>query len=162
MQLTFNFEDTATPQSIAAKLRMQAGLLEGLTPKDAASRKNTDSPKAERAAEADETDNDDDSDFTANSTTKTNKKSAVTTSFDDATDDEDADFTAPAKTAKPEKKKKWTIDDVNDACKARAAKTGGKKGRAEVLAILTKKFETTSVSELEPEQYAEAIAAMKV
>lgn len=75
--------------------------------------------------------------------------------------EEDEDFTAPPKKAAKAKAKKITLDDVNDACKARAAATGGKKGREEVLGILKKKFKTTSVSELEPEQYAAAIKAME-
>lgn len=80
-------------------------------------------------------------------------------------DDEDEDFTAaPGKKAAKGKVKvkTLTVDDVNDACKARCAAMGGSKGRAEVLAILKKKFKTESVSELNPEQYAACIAAMAV
>lgn len=81
---------------------------------------------------------------------------------EESEDDGDLDFsTPPAKTAKATKEKKYTSAEVNDACKARAIKIGGKAGRAEVLAILKKKFKTESVTELKPEQYAAVIAAME-
>ncbi len=75
-------------------------------------------------------------------------------------EDDGGDFMAAPKTKA--KAKKLTVDDVNDACKAKAASIGGAEGRKEVLSILKKKFKTQSVSELQPEQYAEAIAAMEV
>lgn len=81
-------------------------------------------------------------------------------SSDGDDDDGEPDFKAPP--AKKEKVKKVTVDDVNDACKARAMVKGGKLGRSEVLTILKKKFKTESVSELKPEQYAECIGAMAV
>lgn len=93
-------------------------------------------------------DSDDDEDFTP--VKKTKAKAAK--SFDDDEDDAEEEEVKPAKKAK-----KITLDDVNDACKARAA--GGR--RKEVLAILKKKFKTESVSTLEPEQYPALIAAMK-
>lgn len=123
--------------------------------------------------EADDTSSDDapdtesdDDDFAAKPRTKSKKAS----SFEDDDDapateseDDDADFTAPsAKTAKPPKAKKWTVDDVNDACKKKASSIGGKEGRAKVLSILKKNFKTESVSELKPEQYAACIQAMAV
>lgn len=106
------------------------------------------------------------------------KKTTAATKFDDDEDaapvakktaapvedeDSDGDFMAPpVKTAAKAKAKKLTVDDVNDACKAKAVSIGGAEGRKEVLGILKKKFKTQSVSELQPEQYAEAIAAMEV
>lgn len=77
----------------------------------------------------------------------------------DETEDDVEEVMPPAKKTKA---KKVTVDDVNDACKARAASVGGKEGRAEVLAILKKKFKTESVSALKPEQYGACIAAMAV
>lgn len=104
---------------------------------------------------------DEDTDFAA--TKKTAKKTKAAFDEDEDTEvesvgsvDEDEDFTEPT----VKKAKKLTVDDVNDACKKRASKTGGKEGRSEVLGILKKKFKTTSVSELKPEQYAAVIAAM--
>lgn len=77
---------------------------------------------------------------------------------DEESGDEEEEDEAPKKG----KTKKVTVDDVNDACKARAAATGGKEGRKEVLAILKKKFKTETVSDLDPAQYAACIAAMEV
>ncbi len=93
------------------------------------------------------------------------KKTAKSFDDDDAgeeeSEEEEESFTkAPA--AKAKKAKAYTLDDANDACKARAAVTGGKKGRAEVLALLNKHFKTESVSELKPEQYAKVITVMAV
>lgn len=99
---------------------------------------------------------DDDDDFNENKKEKKAKS--------DFEDEEDAgDFTSDdeEETEKPKKAKKLTVDDVNEACKKRAARTGGKEGRSEVLTILKKKFKTQSVSELKPEAYAACIAAMK-
>ncbi len=89
---------------------------------------------------------------------------------DDEDEDEDEEEdeveeleAAPKKKAAAKtKSKKLTVDDVNDACKARAAATGGKAGRTEVLTILKKKFKTESVSELRPEQYQACVDAMAV
>lgn len=158
MQLTIIIKDGATNVEIANQLRWQANLIEGIEPKAASAVKNTKAAAA-TAPIAD----DDDEDFAPKAE---GKKSKAAASFDDEaeeaeTDDDDADFTTPApKAEKKTKAKKLTIDDVNDACKARAAKTGGKAGRQEVLALLKKKFKTESVSDLKVEQYADAITAM--
>jgi hypothetical protein len=155
VQMTFTFKEGTKPAEMATKLRWHAGLLEGLAPKVAASVKNT-------APAVDETEvgtTSDDEDFAPK------KKSAaqrVAAAFDAEESEEaaDEDFTTPAPAAK--KAKKLTIDDVNDACMARSRQIGGKEGRIEVLAILKKKFKTTSVTDLEPEQYADVIKVMKV
>ena len=105
------------------------------------------------------------------------KKKAKAPSFEDQADEappkakkaaapvedetDENDFMTPPK--KATKAKKLTVDDVNDACKAKAlAEGGGKVGRSKVLAILKKNFQTESVSELTPDQYAEAIEALEV
>ncbi len=127
-----------------------------------------------------EAEEDDDEDFSAKPA-KTGKKAAA--DFDDdeeetveadedaeseeaeedveTDDDEEEAPPAPAKATRGRKPKKVTVDDVNDACKARA-RAGGKNGRAEVLAILKKKFKTESVSELEEDQWQPCIDAMMV
>ncbi len=107
-------------------------------------------PKKKAKAPVDETEEEEDEDFGPKK--KAAKKS---TSFDEEEEEEE---TAPKK----KKAKKLTIDDVNDACKARAAATGGKKGRAEVLAILKKKFKTETVSEIDEDRWAECIEAMEI
>lgn len=122
--------------------------LEKLTGKVA---KSIDDDADEETTATDDTD--DDEDFAPK------KKAGVKTKgFDDEDETEDADEEEPV--AK-KKAKKISLDDVNDACKARALETGGKEGRQEVLNILKKKFKVKSVTELEPEQYASVIAAMK-
>lgn len=73
--------------------------------------------------------------------------------------DEEEEDEAPAPAPK-KKAKKITLDDVNDACKARA-KAGGKKGRAEVLAILKKKFKTETISDISDDKYQAVIDAME-
>ena len=94
---------------------------------------------------------------------KAGKKAAAADEDDDsdtdeetesATDDADDEEEKPAK----KKAKKVTLDDVNDACKARAA--GGK--RKEVLKILKKNFGVETVSDLESDQYGAVIKAMAV
>ncbi len=147
MQITFNFKEGTKPADIATKLRWQAGLFEGLAPKEAASVKNTSAPAAEES--------DDDEDFGSK---KKSTKERVAAAFE--SDDDDAGFTdaPPAK----KKAKKITLEDVNEACKARAKATGGKEGRAEVLKILKKQFKTESVSSLDEDQYADVIEAMEV
>lgn len=168
MQITFEFEDNATPTTIAERLRMRAGIFEGLTSKEAASKKNTKAPAVTKEAEEslEETEKElaaDDDDF---SPKKDAKKSAAAAFDDDdvqldaeVADDDEDDFKAPA-AAKKAPAKKLTLDDVNDACKARAKRTGGPEGRKEVLALLKKHFKASSVSELKPEQFAKAIEVM--
>lgn len=65
------------------------------------------------------------------------------------------------------KKKKLTLDDVNDACKARVKAIieeqgcTGQDARSAVLKLLKKKFDVKSVSDLEPEQYEDVIIALE-
>jgi len=119
---------------------------------------------------------------TAATTTTTKKKAAPVATDEDDTDveaDEDEDFAPPKKTAakkaaasfdededdappvKKTKKAKVTVEDVNDAAKARA-KAGGKNGRAEVLKILKKGWKTESISEIDPEDYEAVLEALTV
>lgn len=100
---------------------------------------------------------------------KSKGKKAAAAAFDDdepveepeATEEEEEDFTTPAPKKAAAKAKKLTIDDANDACKARAARTGGKEGRAEVLALLKKNFKTQSVTDVKPEDYEKLVKIMK-
>lgn len=75
--------------------------------------------------------------------------------------EEEEDFTAPAKKTKGLKAKKITLDEVNDACKAKALSFGN-GGVAKVRALLKKTFKSESVTALKPEQYAECVALMEV
>lgn len=80
------------------------------------------------------------------------KKSAskkAATSFDEEDEEE-------APVVKKAKAPKLTIDDVIGACKLYAKENG----RPATLALLKKKFKTTSVSDLKPEQFAAVIEVM--
>lgn len=82
-------------------------------------------------------------------------------------DESDEEDEAPVKKKATAKPKKLTVNDVIDACKAytNAGIENGKPGpvaRKATVAILEKKFKVKSVSDLEPEQYADAIKALKV
>ncbi len=73
-------------------------------------------------------------------------------------DEEEEEAPAP----KAKKAPKVTIDDVNDACMEKMRALGGnKKAREQVVAILKKKFKVETVTELKPEQYADAVEAMQ-
>lgn len=94
----------------------------------------------------------------------------------DEEEDED-DFTEPKKAAKattaapaPAKKangaaKKVTVEDVNDAAKAKVRAwidkgLGAAEARARVLKVLTSKFKVKSVNALKSEQYSAVIQAL--
>lgn len=126
----------------------------------------------EESVEAD----DDDEDFTAKPA-KTVKKKAAAADFDDEDEDEEAAVEEdeaveteeeelppppPKKLAAKGKAKKISVNDVNEACKRRAAAGGSENGRKEVLAILRKKFKTESVSALSEGQYQACIDAMVI
>ena len=178
IKLSFTFKEGSSAQEIATKLRWHAGLLEGMPKKEAASVKNTSAKAKAAEVEDEELEDDEDEDFAPAAKKKAAKKKVA--SFDEEDEDEaeveddeeteedDEDFTEPAPKAKKKapaktaRKKKITVDQVNDACKARAQATGGKAGRNEVLAILKKKFKTTSVSELKADQFEACIKAMAV
>lgn len=168
MQITITVKDGATNKDIATQLRFQAGLIEGLPPKVASSRKNTEAPaQTEEVEETEELDEDDDfAAAPAKTAKKATAKKAAAAAFEDEeeteveeTSDDDFMEEAPVKKAAPKKNAKGlklTVNDVNDACKAKAAKTS----RKDVLKIL-KKFDVASVTELSADQYGEVIAAMK-
>lgn len=143
--------------------RLEAAL-KGAPAAKSAPAKNTAPVDADEEVETSE----DDEDFAPKKAAKGKKAAAAfddeeETEAEEAASDDDEGFmeAAPAKKAAP-KAKKLTVDDINDACKARAAATGGKEGRAEVLALLKKHFKTTSVSEVKPEDYAKLIKVMAV
>jgi len=185
MEITFSFEDNVKPVDIARKLRMQAGLLEGLTGREASAVENTDEQEArpiktglKRQAAAvveDEFEDEISEPETSDDVVYDDPAEMLedmSTEIEDAPEesfDDDEIEAAPVKkkaAAAPAKvqskgKKKITIDDVNDACRKLALKIGGKPGREKVLGILQKKFKTKTVSALKPEQYADVLAALK-
>lgn len=154
---------------LVKNLRAFADNLDG-TPADTSGsvveRKVTAKPAATKptkaAAPVEEVEGDDDDDFVTDSAKNGESFDDDTTeesaSFDDAADEEPPKKAAPAKGTKAAAKKKITLDDVNDACKAHAQANG----RPATLAILKKKFKTESVTALKPEQYEACISAMAV
>lgn len=165
-QLTLTFEGSPSPAVIAAKLRFQAGLLEGMDPKKAANRKNTDAAEAapleaEAAPlEEDETIEETDDEF-ASKKKSSKKKASVDFGTEDEEDtaEEPVEDEAEEEPPPPKKKAKApTLDDVNRACKAYSKENGFD----ETKALLQKKFKTSSVTKLKPEQYAQVIAVMSV
>jgi predicted transcriptional regulator len=149
----------AESKAFLATLTEQIDRLEKLTAGIAAPTKATKKAAAPAPVEDEEAEESEDKEFTA--PTKATKKAAAKSFDEDESENEEAEEeTAPA--PKSKKAKKVTLDDVNDACKARAADTGGKEGRTEVLGILKKKFKVASVSELKPEQYQAVIEAMAI
>ncbi len=140
-----------TPSEIAAQLLDHVAIY-NKSPDSAA---KADKAKAAKAEPADD-DAEEDEDFGAKKSS-TKKASKFEEESEDA--DEEEGFNKPAAKTKA---KKLTADDVNDAAKALAKSIGGKEGREKVLGILKKKFKTTSVTELKPEQYEAAIEALAV
>lgn len=141
--------------------------------------------KATEADEDEETDEEEDDEALATKKKKKSKKTAKTSDDDEDeegeeeddeeeeteeeeedesdeekedADEEEEDDEEESSTKKKKKSKKLTVDDVNDACMAKAKE----EDRKVVLGILKKKFKVTSVTELKPDQYAAVIKAMKV
>lgn len=170
MQLVINLDENSSAASIAAKLRMQAGILEGMSAKEAASRKNTDSKKAAASDDADDEDEETEEDEDDAPKKKDAKKAKAKDDDDDETDadsddseddadsdsDDETDEDAPPK--KSAKAKKVTIAEVNDAAKAYAKENGVKATKA----FLKKKFGSESISEIKAEKYPAIIKAMEV
>lgn len=171
---------TVTGQSrvdLAGKLRAFADNLDG-TPAGAdgkvtKSAKTTKSAPGTDTREATEpTDDSDDFAQAAAKTKSTKAAKAAAASFEDGDDEpaeletetetaeDEGDFmeAAPAKTKGKAAAKKLTVNDVNDACKAKAQATD----RKTVLGILKKKFNVASVTELKADQYADVVKAMAV
>jgi hypothetical protein len=161
MRISFSFPEGTGPQAIAAKLRFQAGLIEGMEPKAASSRKNTDGKAPYRKAAAAPVEAEESLETASEGLDDQESFDLGSDEGVEETLEETLDDAAAKKAAAAPKLKKVTIAEVNDACKARA-KAGGKKGREQVLAILKKHFKTESVSEIKPELYGEVLQAMAV
>jgi len=154
---------------LAGKLRAFADNFDG-TPAGADG-KVTKSAKTTKAAQVETTDEDDDFGKADKKTKETKASKAAAASFeeDDATEEtvtetaevtesEDDFMDAAPKAAAKKTAKKLTVNDVNTACKEKAAATD----RKTVLSILKKKFNVASVTELKAEQYGDVIKAMAV
>lgn len=147
MQITLTFEKNATPETIAHQLRMQAGIFEGLTPKQASARTNT----AAGTIGADEDTESEDEDDDAPVAKKTTGKKAAAAYEDDDADEEEAPK------AKKGKSKKITMDQLNDAVKTFAKAQTGKTGIVKARKLLMKNFDTESLSEIDEDQWQDVL-----
>lgn len=168
MRISFEIKDGSTGKDIAAHLRFQAGLFEGMEPKVASSRANTDAeaiadvdetpaPKAKRGRPAKAA-------APAASFEEDEETEAVETEAGEAEEsfeDEESFEETPA--PKKAKAARLTLDNINDLCKAFAREHGGgKEGREAVLKILKKSFKVTSISELDAEDYPKVAKLLSV
>ena len=94
------------------------------------------------------------------------RKETLTTQEDDDIESFEDEEETEEKPAKKEKAKKLTLNDVNDAAKARVKWEISKRGisspeaRATVLALMKKNFKVSTVTALKPEQYEAFIKIM--
>ncbi len=146
-------------------LTKQIDRLEKLSGKKAKASEETEEEEEVETEEETEVEDDDD-DFSEKAPAKKGK----TEDFDDEEVEESADEEeeeAPEEKPKRGRKpKKLTSDDVNAACKDNVHAqiergTGSKEARSNVVALLKKKFKVSSVSDLEEDQYADVIKALK-
>jgi hypothetical protein len=155
LDITIRVPSNADNASIAATLRMRAGLFEGMTGKEASSRKNTDGEQLANGV--------DHAEVAAAATTKTGKKGkaakapeAEQDSFDlgdMGLGDENPEVEAP----------KRTLKDVIEACKSYCS-TGNDaekaKSRANVAKLLEKFGAGKSIQNLKPEHFEKMLAAI--
>ena len=147
--ITIRVPTSADNASIAAALRMRAGLFEGLTGKEAASRKNTDAVSTDTAKPV-KTDK--------KAAAKVEKKAAPTEETFDlgeevAGDDLGLEDDAAAETVEAE----TTLEEVRAVFKTFATSDDPKKGRDNAAKLLMKNFKIKSLLELQPADYAKAL-----
>lgn len=156
-QLTFTFEGTPAPSQIAAKLRFQAGLLEGMSGKEAASRKNTDAAPLSNGHDTSE------AAITAKPAKTTKKTAAKAAPVEDENFDlgEETEVEAEAIDEEPT----YTQSEVAKACAAFCKKNGTDeekiKAQRQKLAGLFKKFGAgSSLNNLKAEHYGDFMKAI--
>jgi hypothetical protein len=146
LDITIRVPSNADNASIAAALRMRAGLFEGMTGKEAASRKNTDG--AEQLANG--------IDHAEVAKTKKGKKAAES-------EQESFDLGDMGMGEAEAEAPKRTLKDVIEACKAFCS-TGSDaekgKNRATVAKLLEKFGAGKSVQNLKPEHFEKMLAAI--
>ncbi len=80
---------------------------------------------------------------------------------DDEDEDEDEEDVVEEPVKKSARHKKLTVDDLNDVAKALASSIGGKAGRAKVLSLMKKHFDTESINDVKPEDYQVFVNVMR-
>ncbi len=122
---------------------------------------------AEDETDTDETEDEDEAPVAKK--TKGKKAAAFDADEEEASEEEESEDETEeeeAPVAKKTKSKKITVDDVNDACKARIQrliKKGqpGPEARKSVEKTLEKKFGSKSISGIDPKQYAKVIETLQ-
>lgn len=147
LQLSFTFERGTDAKSIAATLRQHAGLLEGMTPKDAASRSNTDGEE-EVVPNV--------SKVTVTKTKKKAKPVEETFDLDDGASDESADADTDEFGEEEEEVKESypSQEEVQKACQAHVKKHGD---REKTYAIIRKFAKSASLKDVKEEDRAKLI-----
>lgn len=135
-EITLKFVGTPSNKDIAARLRMQANVLEGMEPKTAASRKNTDTDVEVEEAK------------TALKSAK-GKKAAPA-----AAEEEDFDLGGEEEAVE---EKKITVKDMISAFKA-YADANSREDAGKIL----KKYKVKSVHDIKPELYSKILAEIEV
>lgn len=141
-QITFNFPTSADAKTIAAQLRMQAGLLEGMPAKEASSRKNTDAP----------------TDEIEKPVMKARAKAKV------AKPDDDEEFELPEYIEEEieeneiEEESEITKEDILKACQIHKKKNGGDPEKT--VAIIKKFAKSALLKDVTPDQYPKLLKAL--
>ena len=154
MQITVTVPFNADNASIAAALRMRAGLFEGMPSKEAASRKNTDAAPLANGHDTTET--------TPVAAAPAKGKSKKAAAPEPKQEEFDLGFETetPAEAEAP----KATLKDVIEACKTycTSPKTDDEKAkrRANVAKLLEKYGAGKSVQNLKPEHFDNMLAAI--
>lgn len=165
VSVTVSFPVGATPQEMAARLRMQANVLLGKSTKEAAAETEEDidviAPSKMKTPAKKKTKpvvEEDEENFDTDASSEEVEEQEEATEEDESESENDDDDDEEVEI--PKKVKKVTIKDVNDACKTLAANK--KVGRNGVLKILKAKFKTESIQEIDSKLWPQVIKAMNV
>lgn len=149
-QISFTFSGVARPEEIAQQLRIQASLYEGIAKGGAKGKKEL--PEHEEPLSGSEVEPEtEEEDFAPK---KKPAKKAASFEAEEESAEEEVEEEAPPK----KKAKAPTYDDVSAACKAYAKENGFE----ETKALLLKKFKTSSLTKIKPEDFAAVIKAVAV
>lgn len=151
MDITIRVPSNADNASIAATLRMRAGLFEGMTGKEAASRKNTDGEQLANGVDHGEV-------AVGKAAAKGKKAAKAAEPTEEQFDLGDMGM-GEAETETP----KTTLKDVIEACKvycSNGSDTEKAKARANVAKLLEKFGAGKSVQNLKPENFDKMLAAI--
>lgn len=155
MQITINVKPGATNKDIAAQLRFQAGLIEGMEPKKAASRENTDEDKA--ASETKQTETRPIKTKTVVKTKAAAAPKADEEDFDLEADQDSGDDFELGDDDGESKAPEATKEDVIKALQAYVRKNND---RDKAIAIIKKFAKSGAVKDLTLDQYPKVLKAL--